>query len=127
MPEAKGLRLQLTRSSVALVDDMDAPHLEEVNLPDEVTVEEIATWIVENRYLPQNIQGGKATWSLVSNRPIAILAQQWDKPKLLWRCPDSLKGLNFANGVLRAHLHYHAQQDPDVVYEVLDRLTRDGF
>ena len=33
MPEAKGLRLQLTRSSVALVDDMDAPHLEEVNLP----------------------------------------------------------------------------------------------
>ncbi len=126
MPKAKGLGLHLTRDSVAMADDMDAPHLKKVTLPADITAEGIAMWIVENRYLPQNIQGGKATWSLVSKRPIAVLAQQWDKPKMLSRCPDSLEELDFQDGVLRAQVNYHAQQDPDLVYEELDRQSRDG-
>jgi len=61
MPKAKGLRLHLTRDSVAMADDMEAPHLKEVTMPADVSAEGIATWIVENRYMPQNIQDGKAT------------------------------------------------------------------
>ncbi len=118
MPKAKRFRFHLTRDSVHPADDIDAPHLKKVYLPGDITIEGIATWIVEKRYLP-NIQGGTATWSLVSIRPIAILALQWDKPKMLRIFPDGLEGFDFANGVLRAHLYYHAQQDPDVAHEVL--------
>ena len=127
MPKAKGLRLQLTRDSVALGDDMHSPHLKKVTLPADVSAEGIATWIVENRYLPQNIQGGKATWSLVSKRPLAVLAQQWDKPKMLSNCPDSLEELDFEDGVLRAQVNYHAQKNPNAVFRKLDRQSRGGI
>ncbi len=127
MPRAKGLRLHLTRDSVAMADDMDAPHLKKVTLPADVTAEGIATWIVENRYLPQNVQGGKATWSLVSKRPIAVLAQQWDRPKMLSNCPDSLEDLDFEDGVLRAQVNYHAQKNPNAVFRKLDRQSRGGI
>jgi hypothetical protein len=110
-----------------LGDDIDAPHLKKVRLPGDMTVEDIATWIVDKEYLPQNVQGGSTTWSLVSNRPIAVLAIEWKKPKMLWLAPDSLEEMNFESGVLRAHLHYHGTHNPDVVYEVLNVMSRDGF
>ena len=127
MPKATGLRLHLTRSSVALGDDISAPHLKKIRLADDAAPEDIATWIVENEYLPQSVQGGSTTWSLVSNQPIAVLAIEWKKPKMLWMCPDTLEELKLEDGVLQAHLHYHGTQNPDVVYEVLKVFNRDGF
>ncbi len=42
---------------------------------------------------------------------------------LLW-LPDEIemKKLDSKNGVLRLHFNYHAQLDPDVVFEVLGEL-----
>ena len=126
LPHTDGVLLRLTRDSVAAGDDCDAPHLEKVRLPVGTTVEEVVTSILASRYLPR-IDGGKATWSLVSKRPIAVLAQQWQSPKMLSPNPYCLESLGYANDVLRIHATYHVQQDPDVVFEVLDRLTDQGF
>ena len=126
MTHAGGLRLRLTRDSVAVGDDCDVPHLEEVRLPDGSTVEEAVSWIVASRYLPR-IGGGEATWSILSKRPIAVLAQQWNKPMMLSPIPYSLENLDYADDTFRVHATYHVQQDPNVVFEVLSRLTDRGF
>jgi hypothetical protein len=67
------------------------------------------------------IGGGKATWTVVSRIPLAIVAQQWAEPKILTPVP-SLSGLNFSDNVLSIHFDYRVQQDPDLVYEELQRV-----
>lgn len=119
------MKLHITRDSVAAGDDVDAPHDREMDLPEGCTVEQAVTLIFEADYLA-NIVGGKATWSIVSNRPIAVGAQQWENPKMLSAFPYEFGELNVENGVLHIHITYHAQQDPDVVFEVLRHL-RYGF
>jgi hypothetical protein len=69
-----------------------------------------------------SIEGGKATWSAASNIPLAVIAQQWSDPKPLPGLPFAARRLDVRGDTLRIHFSYHAQQDPDVVYEVLSRL-----
>jgi hypothetical protein len=71
--------------------------------------------IQRSGYLPR-IAGGKATWSIASNIPVAVLAQQWTEPRVFTHAPGELDA---SEGVLRLHFNYHAQMDPQVAYETL--------
>lgn len=120
------MRVILTRDSVAAGDDVDAPHEEAFSLPDGSPVAEVVARIAASGYLPR-IGGGAATWSLVSRRPVAVLAQQWPEARMLRSFPFELDELNFGEATLRIHANYHAQQDPEIVFEVLSRMGGDGF
>jgi hypothetical protein len=117
------MKVYLSRASVCAGDDTDAPHGETLSFPDGTSVLEILTQVAHSGYLA-SIVGGRATWSAASNIPLAVIAQQWPQPKPLWALAlsDSVLLLDMRGDTLCIHFNYHAQQDPDVVYEVLSRL-----
>jgi len=112
------MKLYVTRESVCAGDDVDAPHQITLSVPDKYTLEDIARAIQRAGYLP-TIQGGKATWSVVSGVPIAVMAQQWSEPKMLTSLDLVRKELDLSGSTIRVHVNYHAQIDPDIVYEIL--------
>ncbi|TGD82970.1 hypothetical protein [Hymenobacter wooponensis] len=115
------MTISLTRDSVAAGDDANAPHTYRFIVPDHTSVAEILRLILAQSYLA-TISGGKATWSVESGRPVAVVAQQWTEAKLLcWQAP-TLTHLDFAANTLYLHFNYHAQIEPEVVYQVLSRL-----
>jgi hypothetical protein len=117
------MKLLLTRNSVCMGDDVES-HDARYDT-DAETLEEIIQWIHNSRYLP-TIGGGCATWSAVSNLPLAVFAQQWSSPKLLLLNPSwYLKKLQYEGEFLKVHLNYHAQIDPNVVVEVLKRYRNE--
>ena len=89
--------------------------------PDREDVEAAIATVVASGYLP-HISGGRATWSVSSGRTLAVVAQQWSGPRLLWGIDRSYRGLDIANGTLRLHFSDHLQQAPELVLEVLDRV-----
>ena len=113
------MKIYATRDSVAAADDLHAPHGHKLSLGSDVQLKE-ALQFIQSKYLP-NVQGGLASWSVTSNIPVAVLAQQWREPKILLWPPDEKK-LDSVNGVLHLHFNYHDQLDPEVVYEVLRRV-----
>jgi hypothetical protein len=112
------MNIYTTRGSVAAGDDGDAPHGRHFALPDGTSLREVLKHIQAVRYLP-SISGGQATWSVASNRPLAVLAQQWAEPKMVATVPENMQGLVWKEGTLSLHFNYHAQIDPDSVYRVL--------
>lgn len=118
---ARGGELYVTRESVAAGDDVDAPHARTFALPQGASLETALATVMSARYLP-SIAGGLATWSVASGIPLAVIAQQWPAPRMLFRTSKDLAALDRPSGVLRLHFNYHAQLDPEVVLEVLRRL-----
>ena len=61
---------------------------------------------------------------MVSENPVAVIAQQWDEPKMLrlYREPDHPDDLLKYRGRLVFHANYHGQIDPDTVHEELSEL-----
>ncbi|WP_194768726.1 hypothetical protein [Tamlana sp. I1] len=59
-------KIKLTRESVAMGDDVDAPHFLEIEIGPTWTIIEILKNIIKINYLPK-ISGGKATWSVAIN------------------------------------------------------------
>ena len=114
------MKILLTRESVAMGDDADAPHHREMTVADDTSLQAIIKVILQSRYLA-TIGGGKATWTVMSRIPIAIVAQQWAEPKIL-RPVASLYSLNFSDNVLFMHFDYRIQQDPDLVYVEFQRV-----
>ena len=115
------MTLYVTRESVAAGDDIDAPHARTFALPQGATLETVLATVMSARYLP-SISGGLATWSVASRIPLAVIAQQWPAPRVLFGAGDDLDSLDRAPGQLRVHFNYHAQLDPEIVLEVLRRL-----
>ena len=115
------LTLHLTRDSVAAGDDIDAPHELAVLVDDDVTTEAMVAAIHAADYLPR-ISGGRATWSVVSVRTLAVIAQQWPEPRMVSEQPHPPGELERDGNGYRFHLNYHAQQDPETVLAVLRRV-----
>jgi hypothetical protein len=115
----------LTRDSVAAGDDIDAPHKKTMVISNTSNVEEIIIAVVNSHYLA-SISGGYATWSAISNIPVAVVAQEWDKPKMLSAIPVKLSSLDVVDNAIRLHFCYHAQKNPDDVFEVLKPLATIG-
>ena len=108
------MKVKLTRDSVAMGDDCDAPHEKIIAVPDSASIREIIQVVLHSRYLAQ-IAGGKATWSVTSRIPVAIVAQQWAEPKMLGDASVP-RSLLFSEGMLVLHFAYHTQEDPNLVY-----------
>lgn len=119
------LTLHLTRDSVAAGDDLDAPHEMALLVADDATTEAMVAEILAADYLPR-IAGGKATWSIVSDRTLAVIAQQWPEPRMLGSRPHPPEQLQRDGNGYRFHLNYHAQQDPETVLAVLRRVRGPG-
>ena len=88
---------------------------------DGTPIQEIIEHIVASRFLAQ-ISGGKATWSVVSGFPLAVVAQQWCGAHLVPWQPVEISNLERRNGIFHLHFNYHAQVDPDIVLRVLKDL-----
>ena len=117
------MKLHLTRDSVAIGDDIDAPHFKEANIDGETTSLDLAKEIQGMRYLA-NIGAGEATWSIVAAIPIAIVAQQWEEPKLVTHENPTLRELAKGEDLLKVHINYHCQEDPD---EILEKLRNENI
>lgn len=104
------LPLKVTRDSVAAGDDADAPHERHLRV-DAGTPLDVIISHAASGYLAL-IAGGYATWvALLDGEPIAVLAQQWQCPRLL------VEPARHRGAVSAGHLHfaYEAQHDPDAV------------
>jgi len=119
--QGSGANLYVTRESVAAGDDIDAPHARTFALPAGTSLDTALATVMSARYLP-SISGGLATWSVASGIPLAVIAQQWPAPRMLFGVSDNPDALDCAPGLLRLHFNYHAQLDPEIVLEVLRRL-----
>lgn len=121
------MKIIVTRDSVAAGDDVDAPHRLEFGVPSEQPILEILRTISQVNYLP-SIFGGKATWSAASGLPLAVFAQQWREPKpLSTLSTTTMQKLDSRADGLYVHFNYHAQIDPDEVFDVLNRLRLKSF
>jgi len=115
------MRAYVTRESVCAADDVHAPHSRRLYLPDEWTWESLVRHVWRESELP-TIAGGKATWALSSNIPLAVAAQEWQEPALLFRLESDRERLDFAEGEIRLHWSYFAQLDPTLVSKILREL-----
>jgi hypothetical protein len=108
----------LRRESVSMGDDA-FDHTLEIEIEDGWTISQVLESIIGKNYLPK-IQGGHATWSVAYDKPLAVLAQQWDKPRLIVNAYYLDYSKHFKIDTL--HFNYHAQIDPDIVYRVLQEF-----
>src|SRR5215475_2230113 len=99
------MKVYLSRASVCAGDDVDAPHGETRSFPDGSSVLEILTQVADSSYLA-SIASGRATWSATSNIPLAVIAQQWPQPKLLWGLSHSARLLDMRGDTLYIHFSY---------------------
>jgi hypothetical protein len=111
------MRVYASRDSVAYGDDLDAPHAASFSVSDGTPLEQVISDIVESGYLPR-IMGGLATWSVVSGMLLGIVAQQWQRPRMVVASARP-EGLDIEDGVLRLYFNYHTQIDPEIVRKVL--------
>ncbi len=115
--------IKLTRESVAMGDDIDAPHFEEIEIQPNWTIKKILKSIIKSEYLPR-ISGGKATWSVAINEPIAVLTQENSESPMLICLPDyPYQGTKGFVDIEHIHFNYHAQKKPIEVFEVLSRFN----
>lgn len=110
------MKVYIERTSVSMGDDMDAPYKKEFEIPDGTPIDWIVKNLISSGYLPL-IAGGHATWSVFSNVPVAIVAQEWLDPKILPLL--SMNKLDFRDSNLWIFVNYHAQINPDIVYKIL--------
>ena len=111
----------LTRDSVAAGDDGDAPHYLTIEIDTDDRIETILKTILNLRYLPQ-IRGYKATWSVASNEPLAIIAQEWSAPMLICMSEYPYQDTRAFYNIKRLHFNYHAQDDPETAFKILRRF-----
>ncbi|MEN8652070.1 hypothetical protein ABCR94_15995 [Streptomyces sp. 21So2-11] len=115
------MKLLLTRESVSMGDDVNAPHERQEEFPDALAIGEVIATVVADGYLPR-IAGGCATWVLTTSGTVslAVVAQQWEKPRLLATGHGPLVSLADPDrGEVRWHFRYFTQEDPDAVYRRL--------
>jgi hypothetical protein len=110
-------KITLTRDSVSMGDDFGGTVLE-IEVNEDWLIEKILDEILFINYLPK-IQGGKATWSVAFENPIAIISEQWEKPEIIihseFPFPHRAKSKNFN----RLHFSYYPNEEPWLVYRIL--------
>ncbi|WP_285743185.1 hypothetical protein [Lentzea sp. NBRC 105346] len=105
------MRIRVTRDSVAMGDDVYAPHEEFLDLPDDATIADALHVVLSRPYLAQ-IQGGQATWLANSD---AVVAQQWPEPR--WVTSPS------SPAPAALHFRYLQQRDPEEVHAELTKTS----
>jgi hypothetical protein len=114
------MKVHVTRDSVCYGDEVDAPHARQFTFPYGSSTQEFLSKIV---YLA-SIEGDYASWVVISNIPIAVVAQQWPAARLLTLSPNDQEKTDRANGEITLHFEYHEQGDPEAIYARLQLLAR---
>jgi len=100
----------VTRDSVCAADDVDAPHKKRILIVKAGSERELIESVLKKYPLPQ-IAGNQATWVVERNeRKVAVIAQQWNKPRLLEEKRN--KGSQI-------HFKYLSQECPQETYKNL--------
>jgi hypothetical protein len=96
----------------------DDPVPLEFTVAEDAPPQDVIRRAAEPGWLP-SIAGGKATWSVVSDGPLAVVAQQWSEPRYLPFIGERWLNAPRRDGALRLHFNYHAQSVPEDVYRML--------
>lgn len=108
------LVVAIDRDSVHAGDDLES-HATSIKLSPVATLRALFEVIQDMGYLP-GITGGKATWIICSSgKPIGVLAQQWQEPKLSMPY-ESIVSQYFGATEPRILFRYWCQADPDQVF-----------
>ena len=94
----------------------------EIEVKENWKITKILEEVLRINYLPQ-IWGGKATWSVAYDNPLAVMTQQWPKPKYIGFAPEfPFTITNKYKDFNKLHFNYHAQIDPELVYRVISEF-----
>lgn len=114
-------KIKVSRDSVAMGDDCTAPNQQIFEIQPDTTLAQFCELLIEQYYLP-SIQGGCATWVLTfQNQPLAVIAQQWEKPRYITDSQALLSiYLDRIDGEVMYHfwVDYEQQKDPDKIYQL---------
>lgn len=115
--------IRITRDSLSRADKLKAPHECVTKVSSTATVEELLLSVYQKLKLADPAYT-KATWSVTSKRPLAVVSQQWAKPRILLRSVRRLEDTMIVQGST-AYLHFclHNDADPDALYQVMDQLS----
>ncbi|GGT53505.1 hypothetical protein [Actinomadura citrea] len=109
--------VEVDRGSVAAGDDV-LPHARRFDVPPETSLGDVVAGLLERRFLAL-IAGGRATWILVADRPLAVVAQQWDEPRFLVDASGPISSFGDDGGRVSLMFRYWMQHDPDHVFAEL--------
>jgi hypothetical protein len=108
--------VEVDRGSVAAGDDV-LPHAQRIEVPPATSLGDVVAGLLERRFLA-TIAGGRATWILVADRPLAVVAQQWDAPRFLVDASRPISSFG-DGGRVSLMFRYWKQHDPDRVFAEL--------
>jgi len=108
------MRIVATRDDVHAGDE---PDWIEFTAPEVTPFVDILRRAADRSWLP-SIQGGRATWSIVSNDVLALLAYEWPDLRFMPFLDERFKTADCRHGALRLHFNYHAQIDPETAYRL---------
>lgn len=116
-------KIIITRDSVAIGDDINSPHTKNIKVHPQWKIVDILNFIVTSNYLPK-VNGGKATWSVAINEPIAVITQEnFESPLLICHADYPHQGTKGFVDIQRIHFNYHAQKSAQEVFDVLLRFN----
>ncbi|HEX8319035.1 hypothetical protein [Longimicrobium sp.] len=106
------------RDSVAMGDDVDAPHEWSVPLASDTSIGALVEAVLRAHYLA-SVASGHATWIVEGARPLAVVAQEWAAPR--WLVAPELPAAALARPGRRPEfqVRYWGQVDPGRVYDYL--------
>jgi hypothetical protein len=110
--------LNVERDSVCAGDDVDAPHCKRFAFDANVSVVDALSVIIKAGYLAR-IAGGKATWIVEADKPMAVVAEQWSSPAFLIDPATRLVDCVHPNASKPLFFRYWCQVDPAVVFDCL--------
>ena len=115
-------RIALTRDSVCMADDIDAPHDGAVEVADDASLLDLAHAILRAPGWLAGVMGG-ATWYIVQDGAAVVFAERLVGSRVV-----SLGDADRPHGALD-HIHvYYAQQEPprDVAEKIRPSLSPSG-
>jgi hypothetical protein len=111
MKAVKHLVLTVERDGVCAGDDIESPHTRRFKVRPDATLAEALSEILGKQYLALII-GGKATWVVESDKPLAVVAQQWKSPRFLVDPDTPVADCVPPGGPKPLYFRYWVQADP---------------
>ena len=111
------MMINVDRGSVAMGDDV-LSHAQTIDLQPGTSLADCVAYLLERHFLA-SIAGGRATWILVADRPLAVVAQQWDEPRFLVDSSRPISSFGAEGRGVSLMFRYWMQHDPDHVFEEL--------
>ena len=111
------LELTVDRDSVCAGDDIES-HQQSFLIRQDYTLAQTLAAVLKSKYLPQ-VAGGCATWIVESDRPLAVVAQQWPSPEFLVSPESRSIDCTAPKPCRSLFFRYWCQADPTVVVNCL--------